>query len=247
MASELLDFDYFTLTNDQIIKASIFFTIALSCIMATAFLAFRHDTKRLAWSLSAVNSFIMSVVGIIYLWKKLPQYDNFFFFGNNGTLPWHGRCNVSVLAAIWFALANAFDLAFGSVFYPKYMGLLTGYVHHLVFIWVMITSASGNGGFIQLAPFSNAFTLMLIEEVPTFLLAFGSIFSEFRTDLGFGISFFALRIVFHLYGFIYGAKSGVNRVLLVLFTFTLFLHCLWFYGWISKYTKYSEKNKKKSV
>jgi hypothetical protein len=240
-----LDVNVDTLTYDDIKLAAVRFTVTLFAIGGIGLYFYRSDNKKLAWTLSAVNSFAMSVAGVYYLYQKVPQYDNFFFLGNNGRTPWYGSSNFCTLINLWFALANIFDLVFGTVFYPKYMGLLTGYIHHSVFIWIMLTSATGNGLFIQTAKFAPAFSLMLIEEIPTFLLALGSIFSAFRSDLGFGATFFLFRICYHSYGFFYAFRSGADAPLLGMYSMTLALHLFWFYGWFSKYSGLFQKGEKK--
>ena len=86
-----------------------------------------------------------------------------------------------------------------------------------------------------MTPFSNLFLLAAIEELPTFLLALGSMFSVFRTDLGFGLSFFLLRICYHLYLFTLGMKIGIETPVIGVFVLTLTMHLNWFYAWVSKY------------
>ncbi len=247
----LFDFDNFNLTQNEIYTVFAICIAIIFGITATSLTVFgRKQVKRLAYSISVCNAFSLSLLGIIYLSKKVPQYKDFFFFGDNGAAPFHGRSNISVMINIWFASSNFFDIAIGLVLYPEYVGLLTGWIHHCTFIWIMWSSATGNGFIFQVRPFSSTFCLSLIEEVPTFLIAFGSIFPQFRTDLGFGITFFLFRIVYHLYTFIYAYKSGVDFPVLVLFMLTLMLHLFWFSSWFVKYSglggrKKSDKAPKK--
>ena len=242
--NKFFDFNDFTLTDQQIYHAGGVSLAILAVIVVMALAIFGNEEKKLAWSLSMVNSGIMSLIGIVYLVEKLPSYPRFFFLGDNGIRPFHGLNNVAVLVNIWFALANIVDLLFGMIFYPRFLGLLTAYIHHSVFIWIMWTSATGNGFFLQATPFAPAFSLMLIEEIPTFLLAVGSIFPSLRTDVGFGLTFFLLRICYHSYVFAYAIYSGVEVVALVLYTLTLALHIFWFYGWFTKYSGIGGKSKK---
>jgi hypothetical protein len=67
----------------------------------------------------------------------------------------------------FFGTFCCLDLIFGVVFYPKQLDLLTGWVHHGMYLWLMyyLHSNSIQGGF----------SLFLVEELPTFLLALGNV------------------------------------------------------------------------
>lgn len=148
----------------------------------------------------------------------------------------HGY-KVAVVTCIWFGLANIVDLLFGILYYRKYLGLLTAYFHHSVFIWMMYCGTTGNTGLGKTTVFAPAFEFMLIEEIPTFLLALGSVFPQFRTDLGFGITFFLLRICYHAYFLAYTYYSGTDGLVIFLFSLTMVMHLNWFYTWVTKYGK----------
>jgi hypothetical protein len=227
-------FREFTLTEGDVKNFAIAFGIVLAVLMTFA-KVFVKDNKALGWTLSLVNSGVMTVAGTIYFFKKKEQFPNMMVFVPGGRDIVHSVDNFSALMCMWFAMANIVDLAFGSIFYPKYVQLLTGYVHHTVFIWIMLASTTGNGLFLTCEPFAAAFCLMTLEELPTFLLALGSVDSRFRTDFGFGITFFSLRICYHAYFLAYCIWSGMNLIVDILLTLTLMLHLHWFSTWVSKY------------
>ena len=170
------------ITVNDLYTAAITFSIILFVIGSSAVVLFPEKKKR-AWIISLVNSFVTMVVGFLYLVHKVPKYPDFFSFGANTVEIFYDINNVSILICLWFGLANIFDLLFGLIFYPQQLGLLTAYVHHSVFIWIMIISTTGNGFFIKATPFASTFVFMLIEEFPTFLLALGSVFPAFRTGI----------------------------------------------------------------
>lgn len=62
-------------------------------------------------------------------------------------------------------------------------------------------------------------------------------FPSCRTDIGFGTSFFLLRIVYHSYFTAYAAYSRMSGTVIVLYLLTLALHLSWFYSWATKYGK----------
>ena len=98
-------------------------------------------------------------------------------------------------------------------------------------------STIGNGLFFTAPPHAGGFTLCMIEEIPTFLLALGSIFPSCRTDIGFGITFFIFRVLYHGYVLCFQIYFGVHMFAVTITFFSMLLHVFWFYGWASKYGK----------
>ena len=98
------------------------------------------------------------------------------------------------------------------------------------------------GLFVRSTPFAPAFCIMLIEEIPTFLLALGSVISRLRTDLGFGVTFFVFRVAYHAYVTSYAIASRVSGAVIGLYLLTLALHLNWFYAWVTKYGKKAVKS-----
>jgi hypothetical protein len=76
------------------------------------------------------------------------------------------------------------------------------------------------------------YLLMMLSEIPTFILALGSFDSQFRNDQLFGITFLLTRIVYHI---ILTWTFRKHSMYLYLSLAALCLHLYWFYGWIKKY------------
>ena len=236
---DIKHFDSYTLTMNDIAISSGLFLVVLLVITLPCILV-KLDMKRLSWIVSLFNSFVMTILGAVYLYVKLPgiqiKFSNYGF--SIGESIFHEPLsNFTALMCLWFGIANAFDLALGFVFYRKYLAFLTAYVHHSVFIWTMVCCTTGNGGFIQTRTFASAFALATIEEIPTFLLALGSVLPSFRTDMGFGITFFIFRIAYHAILMLtsYYNYRQLESQVLILYTLTFMLHVNWFSAWISKY------------
>ena len=225
----------YTLEVDDFSIAILLFSTILMTVGLGSAIHFRTDQKRMSWMISLVNSFVLTVVGAIYLVGKIPTFKNFLWFGDNGRVVFHSLDNVSVLVSVWFTLANIFDLVFGFIFYRKYLHPLTAYAHHIVYIWILITGITGNGGFATFEPFAAGPVYMFIEELPTFLLALGSVFPAYRSDLGFGVSFFWLRLVYHAYMLMYSIYLGLDTVIPIMYVLTLALHVHWYHTWLTKY------------
>ena len=227
------------LTPKQIQTAFIVCFILLNAYAISTYFIIQ-PSKRYAWSISLLNSFSMCIAGSIYVLLKMNEHPDMFHFNSDANALFYGRDNLGLLICIWFGLANAFDFIYGLILYRVHLGVLTTYVHHSIFIWLMHFCSTRNGFFVTApSPFIPAFCIMLIEEIPTFLLALGTIFPSFRTDLGFGVTFFLLRIVYHAYITIYAIYAQVTTSIIVLYLLTLTMHCNWFYAWVTKYGRKS--------
>ena len=193
--------------------------------------------KRMASAISLGNSAVCSILGIVYLFGKYP---------NNRGLPYfpmdkdalqtviYGKDDFATLCCIFFGTSMVSDLVLGILFYRRHMGFLTGYFHHTMFSWLMIFAITSNGLITHTAtPFAPAFSITLIEEIPTFILNLGVIFPACRSDLGFGLTFFALRVVFHSVFLGYLLYHNAYPQLLVLGSLTLAIHMNWFWRWLN--------------
>ena len=192
------------------------------------------DRKKLSWVLSLTNSLFMTCAGAFYCLLKFLRKDSIFIWGEEDFL---GLDNYSAVTCIVFAVMNASDLIFGLIFYKEHLGVLTAYFHHTIYIWLMIYAITGNGGFTSTTPFCEGFMWSSIEELPTSLLALGSIFPSLRSDIGFGLSFFLLRIIYHSF-LTYQAVQIVNAygfACVGMYFLTLAMHVNWFYTWFTKY------------
>jgi len=177
----------------------------------------------------------MSMMGFVYIYQKLPQIHYAIMSGEGGEELLHSVDDVSALVCLWFAIMNVSDLVFGVLCYPQHMGFMTAVVHHPFYVWVMVVAVTGRGGFIDMPPFASGFMFAIIEEIPTFLLAMGSMFPSLRTDMGFGFTFFLLRIC---YNFFLISCTVVLRLPLpstVIPSLSFAMHVYWFYSWWCKY------------
>jgi len=244
-------YNTYTLTNDTLHKYATVFTITLVLYSILSYQLYNDNKKRLAWMVSLLNSFLLSIIGIVYIIMKAPLAHDIILKTINdkrshGRSLYHGVDNVSAIVCLWFAIANIIDLLFGFIFYRKQQGIITSYFHHSIFIWIMYACTTGNGLFLTCTPFAPSFLFMCIEEIPTFILALGSVFKSYRTDLGFGLTFFILRIMYHLCFLLYSIYAQADSLVCFLYVLSLIMHINWFYSWASKYGKnLGDKEKKK--
>jgi hypothetical protein len=229
-----VNFDKVTLSREDFTIAAWVFT-GINLILCVGLRRFVTQSKKLSWGLSLVNSFVMSMMGFVYIYQKLPQIHYAIMSGEGGEELLHSVDDVSALVCLWFAIMNVSDLVFGVLCYPQHMGFMTAVVHHPFYVWVMVVAVTGRGGFIDMPPFASGFMFAIIEEIPTFLLAMGSMFPSLRTDMGFGFTFFLLRIC---YNFFLISCTVVLRLPLpstVIPSLSFAMHVYWFYSWWCKY------------
>lgn len=200
----------------------------------------KHPRKKImTWAVSTANSFVVSVLGVVYMFlhfsdERVAGWPTFPPAGTDAAFDkLLGRDDFGTIACVIFGMANVCDLFLGLVFYPENLSFLTTYFHHTVFTWLMVCAVTTHGGFVTTpSPFVPSFVMALPEEVPTFLLALGSVSKKLRTDLGFGITFFLLRIVYHLFLLYYVIASGCHYVTIGMYVLSTTLHVLWFKSWI---------------
>ncbi len=93
----------------------------------------------------------------------------------------HSHDNVSFSTLTFFACVNCVDLVCGVLFYRSQLTLMTSYLHHTIYVWLCYCALTGDGIFTTCRVFSVNMMFTLLEEIPTFLLALGSLFPTMRT------------------------------------------------------------------
>ena len=233
------NFDEFTLSQDSIFKALGIFSLVFVVGGITAVLTLSKEKRRMSWVISLINSFVLFIASSTYVFVKYPA------FLLDARSAFQSVDNASALICLWLFCGNFYDLLFGLLFYRQYMDPLTAYVHHTLYMWITVTSVFGNGGFATFEPFAAGIAALLVEELPTLMLAVGSIFPSLRTDMGFGVTFFLLRVSFHAFTLVYAVRAGVSTLVVVLYCATMSMHAFWFYSWASKYGSKALKKPKK--
>jgi hypothetical protein len=128
----------------------------------------------------------------------------------------------TVIVTTFFMTFLVMDLAIGIVFYKNKIELLTGWVHHITYFGTLTWAIHNQ--------YSAIFIMMCVLELPTFLLALGSVRSQLRRDYLFASAFLITRILFHAYAIkcAWNIKpfGPIVNALSAFFP----LHCFWFYG-----------------
>ncbi|TFJ82174.1 hypothetical protein NSK_006503 [Nannochloropsis salina CCMP1776] len=179
--------------------------------------------KRLAWLLSAFSSFITASLSMSALYQLFAQswvIENVLFADDR----------LSRFTATFFIAFLILDLALGMRYYPSQIHLLSGWVHHCFYLGVLAWALHSH--------FSLGFCLFLPLEIPTFILAVGSIYPQRRSDWLFGMTFFITRICYHLWLFVLVREIKDPRLpVWVVIAVTFCLHIYWFGLWWKSYRR----------
>jgi len=128
------------------------------------------------------------------------------------------------------------DLMAGAAFYRSQVSMLTGWIHHPIYILIVEVVIRRS--------WSHMFCLCAAMEIPTFVLGISSLYPQLRNNVMFAVTFFATRIVLHaVLAFSY--YSFENRLattdgsLVPAFILALIfpLHLTWFAGCIKGFIR----------
>jgi hypothetical protein len=203
-----------------------------TCEQYTLFHSIRNNNrltqKQQAYLLSIKSSFILFVLSLCYNYSFVMSGFDFSKLTESSST-YQFLQQMSVLFLISHLIMDTY---LGNRYYHSYMTNLSGYPHHIIYIF--ICSFSLYSGWYPL------FLLYFIAELPTFILALGSFDKNYRNDNLFGITFLFTRILYHIFLTYkltqYSGYSFVTKVnLTTLATLILFVHCYWFKKWIKKY------------
>lgn len=170
--------------------------------------------KQISWILTFTSSLVCTVISI----------PHFFFFWRSGwdmnLLSFDSNFHISMVC--FFISYLVLDLSLGSIYYRHRITVLTGWIHHPLYTGILLWLLKSRS--------SSFFSASCLLELPTLLLAIGSIRNQWRCDFLFASTFFVLRLVFHSY-MIIALKQYHRLEFLWMVAMSVFpLHLYWFYG-----------------
>ncbi|OCF71661.1 hypothetical protein I204_07721 [Kwoniella mangroviensis CBS 8886] len=198
------------------------------------------DTERKkAYILSSISSCTMTILSIPFFLSYLTNgLKETFEAGQEG---WMGQ--MGWFGAVFFGVYLFADLTVGYLKYPSQVGLLTGWIHHIVYIGLMF--------YVVQTQITPIFLMGAVMELPTFDLAISNLFPALRNDLRFLSSFFIFRILFHSIYLIDCARPssrafmGNSWVPTIMLGLALMMHLSWFKGGVTGYIKRQKKSSHK--
>jgi hypothetical protein len=131
-------------------------------------------------------------------------------------------CKLGYAAATIFVSFLVTDFILGSIFYPKHFPTSSA-IHHICYVIILYD-------FIRMSipGFLGPFAML---EFPTFFLAIGSLNRKWRTDLIFGVLFFATRVLFHAFMIYKFLTLMVTTHFWVYALLPWPMHIIWFSKW----------------
>ncbi|KAJ6452113.1 hypothetical protein C8R45DRAFT_1223669 [Mycena sanguinolenta] len=175
--------------------------------------------RQRAWILTAVASFVMTSASVPYVWDYLTRG------GVESVTPRPWAVDVNR----FFQAYLTADMLCGFLSYRSQIGLLTGWIHHLVYI--LITEVAIR------ASWAHLFCLAAVMELPTFILGLSTLVPRWRSNVLFAVTFGATRIAFHLV-LLYGlAMVRELRTPATILALVFPLHAMWFRGCIAGFVR----------
>jgi len=227
------------LGGDSELESDIAMGAVLSLYWVVAMAVLRPKAERpAAWLLTAFSALTCSAAFFVS-WLHLVELPDFPVGVPDVVLL---DTPFSRFTARYFRVTLAMDLLLGFVFYRNQLDPLTSWFHHTAYFALLTWAIRSR--------VTHCFTLFLVEEIPTFFLALGSIDKRLRYDFVFGGTFFTLRIIYHSVHFyaIFWLWSrsdwrdplhfDVIRGNMIL---TMFLHLHWFSGWVRQQVRLRKK------
>ncbi|KAI7882891.1 hypothetical protein K492DRAFT_185640 [Lichtheimia hyalospora FSU 10163] len=173
--------------------------------------------KQISWLLTFASSLVCTIISTPCFYRFWRSGWDIRLLGVEST--WH------TASVCFFITYLILDLTMGSLYYRRRITFLTGWFHHTLYILILLW-------FLRLRT-ASFFCTAAILEVPTLILALGSLKQSWRCDFLFASTFFVLRLVMHAW-MIHELKQHHRVQSLWMVAVVVFpLHLYWFYGIIS--------------
>lgn len=218
ISNQIKDNTNFTMTD----MYDILISCALLWVVFTLFESKLDTTKRKSWIIMMFSSIILSFFGTIsFIYTESNSlWTESYVYNEN----WLQR---KIL--LFFLSTNIMDLIIGYNFYYEQLDILSSVIHHIFYISFIIILLNYH--------YSSGFVLCFFMEIPTTVLAIGTVFPTFRSNILFGVSFFITRIVYNIYLAYKLAVISFSGVIWKVCVLVLMLHMFWFYKWAIVYGK----------
>lgn len=181
-----------------------------------------ETVKAKAWIIMLISSTVLSIFGTVHVLQTIVTnaWSSDKIYCEN----WLSRC-----VLLFFTASNVMDLFIGKQEYPKHLDPFSTIFHHIFYIGFMIALLSHH--------YSTGFLLCFFMEIPTFILAIGTVYKGFRSDMLFGISFLITRVAYNAYLAYQLYKISPSGVIWKVCVCVLVMHLYWFKKWVYVYGK----------
>ncbi|KAL4063891.1 hypothetical protein J3A83DRAFT_4378565 [Scleroderma citrinum] len=214
-------------------RSTPFYVSLVVLVLAFYLCAPRFTTvKQRSWILTTISSAIMSIASLPLAWD---------FLSSSFDLMSVQRSNMWTYCASRFFQAYLIaDITLGLMHYRSKVNILTGWIHHSVYVFIVEYSIRKNWSYI--------FCLCAVMEIPTFVLASASLNPRLRSDTLFAITFFSTRIALHLAlctsliarrAEVTDGSLGPGIIMACIFP----LHAFWFSGCVKGFIRRNESKR----
>jgi len=177
--------------------------------------------KQLSWILTTVASACMTLVSIPFMWDYLLSGGDVKRVRTLSTLTY--------TTTRFFQAYLVSDLMMGAVYYRSQVSLVTGWIHHILYVFIIQVTIN--------RAWTQIFCLCALMELPTFLLAISSLYPRLRSNIAFAVAFFVTRILLHIVWCISyliptnrAHTTGGSILPSVMLAGIFPLHAIWFQG-----------------
>ena len=179
------------------------------------------ETKRRGWLLTTIAAVVVVPRAMAFHVQYAVPFVNFDAPKLTSS---DAPGDLSVAFFVWYLLV---DTVLGAVAYSSSFHLLSGWFHHIFYIFFYL--------YTYFRGCTVAASVTFVLEVPVIVLGCGHINPRLRSDLGFGLVFFLCRILYHLWIGVqwYTSISGPLSHLWTVIAAVFGLHLHWFYKWAS--------------
>jgi hypothetical protein len=189
--------------------------------------------KQRAWLLQLITAFVSSLIALpstLILIFSIGNKDVWYSLQGDDHVGARPLC-------IFFMVQCLLDIIIGLAEYREHLPLPTSWIHHAVYLrlmtWVLGLKSCGT------------FAAAAINELPSVLLSLGNIDKSLRTDLAFGIVYFATRVSYTILIFIYHVIWVTNSYYFqYVMGVVVIVHIMWFIQWRKSYIRNLSKNSK---
>ncbi|KAI9278704.1 hypothetical protein BDA99DRAFT_554319 [Phascolomyces articulosus] len=176
------------------------------------------NEKQISWLLTFASSLVCTLISV-------PCFIQFWLSGWNIRMlgiesTWH------TASVCFFISYLILDLSFGSIYYRRRITFLTGWFHHTLYIFFLLW-------FLRMRT-ASFFCTAAILELPTLILAAGSLSKAWRCDFLFASTFFFLRLVLHAWMIVQLKHHHRVESLWIVAVVVYPLHLYWFNGIINQ-------------
>jgi len=203
---------------------SVFATAVSLQVMTYMFFRGSLDAKRRSWLLSLGTSGLFTAIST----RNIYIFVNSAYEGTTLALTTN-KDPFDCATMIWLISYLLLDCVIGLIDYPSQLRIDTTWIHHTFFIICCVVVLNTHT--------YSLFVLFLPFEIPTFVMALGTIFPSLRNDLLFGGTFFVFRIVYQsiLFGYWLTVPGLPHGMIIGSCLPTTIMHFIWFYKWCRGY------------